>query len=80
MVMKLKYLIILFLSCLISLLGGCTAQQPKLPSDIWLEIQEVQKPKIENIQDISRAYIDLFATYKHNLYLLEYLKSNITQN
>lgn len=56
-----------------SLLSGCYAPRQTLPKDIFLQVKEVEKPIITNLDDIQNSYIRLFEAYQLNLNLLKTL-------
>lgn len=56
-----------------SMLSGCYAPKQTLPKDIFLQVKEVEKPIITNLDDIQNSYIRLFEAYQLNLNLLKTL-------
>lgn len=52
---------------------GCFAPRQTLPKDIFLQVKEVEKPIITNLDDIQNSYIRLFEAYQLNLNLLKTL-------
>lgn len=65
-----------FLAIIITLfLAGCYAPKNELPKDIFLQVQEVQKPVINSLDDIQNSYIQLFRAYELNLNLLKTIEN-----
>lgn len=55
---------------------GCYTPRNTLPKDIFLQVKEVQKPTIQNLDDIQASYIKLFEAYELNLNLLKTLENS----
>lgn len=54
------------------MISGCySSKNLSLPKDLFLQVKRLDKPTIENIEDIQKSYIKLFEAYELNLNLLE---------
>lgn len=60
--------------CLI--LSGCYTPRNTLPKDLFLQVQRVDKPTIQTLDDIQASYIKLFEAYELNLNLLKTLENS----
>ena len=54
---------------------GCYTPRNTLPKDLFLQVQEVEKPTINSLDDIQKSYIKLFEAYQLNLNLLKTIKN-----
>lgn len=54
---------------------GCYAPHNTIPKSLFLQIKEVEKPKIESLDDIQKSYIELFESYQLNLNLLKTIQN-----
>lgn len=69
--MKVYFVLLLFLASML-MLGGCYHNTTSpLPKDLFLQVKRLEKPTIENLEDIQKSYIKLFEAYELNLNLLE---------
>lgn len=55
---------------------GCYAPRQTLPKDLFLQVQKVEKPTIQTLDDIQASYIKLFEAYELNLNLLKTLENS----
>lgn len=63
-----KIYLLLILSILLS---GCySVASPPLPKDIFQYKTIFEKPEINNLSDVNKAYINLFEAYRKNLSLI----------
>lgn len=54
---------------------GCYTPRNTLPKDLFLQVQEVDKPQINSLDDIQKSYIKLFEAYQLNLNLLKTIEN-----
>lgn len=66
-----KISIIAFLISII----GCAQVTSPIPSEFFSRTMVLDKPVINNLDDINEAYKNLFEAYQNNLILIESLRS-----
>lgn len=52
---------------------GCYKVESTLPSSIFDNVKQVERPEVKTLEDIQKSYILLFDAYQHNLNLIKLL-------